>query len=121
MLHLLAVVLLFCVSAVAEAASTPYSEYEGRLDKFVIDTIGLAECSVYTELLRKANYYEIFLSSVPIHLGVISLLKLPTANNFPFMYSNLAKPHFYNINSIFPIQNNNGLCEIKIIWREVQY
>jgi hypothetical protein len=59
MLHLLAlaVVLLFCVSAVPEAASTPYSEYEERLDKFVIDTIGLAECSVYTELLRKANYY----------------------------------------------------------------
>jgi hypothetical protein len=56
MLHLWAVVLLCCVSAVAKAASDPYSEYEERLDKFVIDTIGLAECSVYTELLRKANY-----------------------------------------------------------------
>jgi hypothetical protein len=55
MLHLLAVVLLCCVSAVAKAASTPYSEYEERLDKFVIDTIGLAECSVYTELLRKGQ------------------------------------------------------------------
>jgi hypothetical protein len=69
----LAVVLLCCVSAVAEADSTPYSEYEERLDKFVIDTIGLAECSVYTELLRKANY-KIFLNSVPIHFRAINEL-----------------------------------------------